>query len=350
MHIDPTPEEQARAEERTPSWASYVSPQQMASLPARFDWRDTGKVPPVGNQRNCGSCYVFATLGQLSSYVAVQNGGSAFTINVAMFLRRFKALQVDGCGGGNDVQMINSLCNACYGKSFVAATVGYETVSSTVPWDNVLWTQQRVYPFDSQGGNDRCAILGDTECNVLLRTRPDDLALTGLCDVPFPGQVRGGFSWPENTVPMTLTYPDHVTPAEKEMHLATWLLENTAMYVALNMPDELYLWYQFWKTEAYGLWDKNTLISQTYSTTTNHAVLLIGWTKRSDGKEVWIIQNSWGEEWGDKGVFYIPKGGKWGSYWDIWGTNGPSGLLRRAPTLFFNASAPSPSPSLALRR
>jgi len=32
-----------------------------------------------------------------------------------------------------------------------------------------------------------------------------------------------------------------------------------------------------------------------------HAVLIIGWTHNC-----WIIQNSWGKFWGDKGVFYLP--------------------------------------------
>lgn len=32
-----------------------------------------------------------------------------------------------------------------------------------------------------------------------------------------------------------------------------------------------------------------------------HAVMIIGWTKDN-----WIIQNSWGKNWGDKGLFYIP--------------------------------------------
>jgi len=33
-----------------------------------------------------------------------------------------------------------------------------------------------------------------------------------------------------------------------------------------------------------------------------HAVLIIGWTLRGE----WIVQNSWGENWGDNGLCYIP--------------------------------------------
>ena len=45
---------------------------------------------------------------------------------------------------------------------------------------------------------------------------------------------------------------------------------------------------------------------------TDHAVLLIGYgsTKTVFGKELkyWIIQNSWGEKWGEKGYFRLERG------------------------------------------
>ena len=37
----------------------------------------------------------------------------------------------------------------------------------------------------------------------------------------------------------------------------------------------------------------------------NHAVLLIGW---DDAKQAWLIKNSWGEDWGEKGFGWIKYG------------------------------------------
>jgi C1A family cysteine protease len=34
-----------------------------------------------------------------------------------------------------------------------------------------------------------------------------------------------------------------------------------------------------------------------------HAVLCVGY---DDAKKVFIIRNSWGDQWGDKGYFYMP--------------------------------------------
>ena len=44
------------------------------------------------------------------------------------------------------------------------------------------------------------------------------------------------------------------------------------------------------------------------STQTNHAVGVVGWWKDASGKTQFIMKNSWGEGWGDKGYMSLPLG------------------------------------------
>lgn len=41
-----------------------------------------------------------------------------------------------------------------------------------------------------------------------------------------------------------------------------------------------------------------------------HIVKIVGWTSRMDGDEEWIVENSWGEDWGENGYARVLGGGQ----------------------------------------
>jgi hypothetical protein len=66
---------------------------------------------------------------------------------------------------------------------------------------------------------------------------------------------------------------------------------------------------------AGGIFDEHAAVSGPRDI--NHAITIVGW---DDGKKAWLVKNSWGERWGEKGYFWIEYGCNnigFGSAWII---------------------------------
>ena len=61
------------------------------------------------------------------------------------------------------------------------------------------------------------------------------------------------------------------------------------------------------------MWKRNNGDVNSYG---GHAMTVVGY---NDDEEHFIIRNSWGERWGDKGYGYY-KYKDWGCHWEIWST------------------------------
>ena len=125
-------------------------------------------------------------------------------------------------------------------------------------------------------------------------------------DYPFKGQKSTCVSDPSKYVNMKITgykklgsqYSTWLSPCDEE-EMKEFLYKNGPLIVALN-GTPLYSYMS-------GIINEN--ISKCPAEGVNHMALLVGYGYDESKKmDYWIVQNSWGKEWGEKGYFRIRRG------------------------------------------
>ncbi|XP_010274464.1 PREDICTED: zingipain-2-like [Nelumbo nucifera] len=59
-----------------------------------------------------------------------------------------------------------------------------------------------------------------------------------------------------------------------------------------------------------GIYKGRNCPTNSYNTTANHAVLIVGYGTSKDGTDYWIVKNSWGTKWGNSGYVKIARNHK----------------------------------------
>ena len=247
------------------------------ALPARFDWRELGKVTPVKDQLACNSCYAFATVANFESRLLVAGDGaydlSENNAKECNWPARNGNYGGQGsCSGGDGLMVAN------------------------------LWSQQGTV-------QESCDPYLDWEapCNTTcapVKTVLDWRLLSG------------------DVVPST--------------DVLKWYIQNygplqTAMYAGDGDPWQTEVAYY---TGLYTLYHPGT-------EPPNHSVLLVGWDDNlvhDGGTGGWIVKNSWGSYWGGScgygtqgGYFTIAYGsasiGQYSSFVREWQDHDPAAEL-----------------------
>lgn len=88
--------------------------------------------------------------------------------------------------------------------------------------------------------------------------------------------------------------------SEDEEQIKQFLFENGPLAIALNATP-----LQFYFGGVFDLWIPKFLCNPEGL---NHGVLIVGYGVNEKGKKYWIVKNSWGSKWGEKGYFRIVRG------------------------------------------
>jgi len=257
---------------------------------SRFDWREQGlDVGPVLNQGECQSCWAFvSTSVYLSSWNLEQMrlGEEFFNAFIPDYwYQRIPSVQ----------QLLN-----CLGKDEGDCTGGWHAtafafmVKSHVPHipDRLVWNKgEKIRIEEYTGRKSRCTDI--LEMSKVKRG--------GKLVVPLDGP-DSHYRLPANSDRIGTAFdralswgyvnegkPDEL-PSVPQLKQA--LIEHGPLAAPLH-GDNCFSVYQ------------GGVFNGHHSGDPTHVVVLVGW---DDERQAWLIKNSWGEEWGEKGYAWVAYG------------------------------------------
>nr|BAN37922.1 cysteine proteinase 1, putative [Entamoeba histolytica] len=195
--------------------------------PKAVDWRKKGKVTPIRDQGNCGSCYTFGSIAALEGRLLIEKGGDSETLDLSEehMVQCTREDGNNGCNGGLGSNVYNYIMENGIAKE---SDYPYTGSDSTCRSDVKAFAKIKSY--------NRVARNNEVELKAAISQ--------GLVDVSI---------------------------------------------------DASSVQFQLYKSGAY----TDTQCKNNYFAL-NHEVCAVGYGV-VDGKECWIVRNSWGTGWGEKG-------------------------------------------------
>lgn len=230
-----------------------LSPAQCRDVPTAKNWKDLNRVSYVKDQKECGSCYIFSSTGAVESAVAIEYGIEPIDLSRQHLLNCINAVDTgnqNGCRAGRP------------------------------EW---IWK----YSKDEEG------LVPESEANRYV-------AVAGECDEQVPKADYSEVDYWER-VPFTGASPEII-----EEQIKCRLATTGPLHVGMTVKkDDLGSFKSgvFKDTDGLCVADENV----------NHGLLLVGYgEKLLTGDRVptkfWILQNSWGERWGEQGYLNVERG------------------------------------------
>jgi len=219
-------------------------------LPDSWDWSDVNGrsfLEPVMDQSECGSCYVASAMRMLTARHKInQNDTNALPWSISFPLQCSEYNQ--GCKGG-------------YG--ILAAK----------------WSQE----------------VGLLPANCMRYTTE------GSCELECDLKALGGKRYrADNHRYVGSYYGEH---GDKVNEIKSELFHHGPLILGIE-PGEDFMWYS---DGIYRSPSASSGASKPEWERVDHAVLLVGYGEEG-GQKYWKLQNSWGEDWGEKGFFRIVMG------------------------------------------
>lgn len=279
-------------------------------LPDSFDGsKKWSKYLHVRQQGNCGSCWAFSTATALAARISIFTGGK-----VAPILSPGNMVV---CNLGADVEVNAALeglkAGSAYDYTGDSERVGKSSVETSdqkhvgCDGETLINAWQYLYrfgaveesctPYTSMKDLDekKSVDIADWQDGEKLPYCMSTLGLSyDVCSSNTSRPARyyraGGYY----AVPATNSQLDGATERNIRMEIYKFGPVSTGFEVHEDFMD----------------WDGKGVYSYDGKSKSlgGHAVTIVGWGKDDSGTPYWIIQNSWGNDWGDKGFFKFKRG------------------------------------------
>ena len=279
-----------------------VSPR-VVKVPDNFDGRIvwSGLLTPVMNQGKCGSCWAFGTTSVLSDRFNIQSMGMMNVILSPgkLILCNFqgKELEFDHPEENiSEISKINSKAfynSACYGNSLLDACRYLYQIGTTT---------EECHPYSKKLGiQSDYQTIGTFENVIQLPLCNTVSGILGDMCSDFYNDSKVGI---EGGTPARFYKTYHyysIAGIEKDGGNEKNIRNNIYKWGPVVSAMKLYPDFHTFDTKEIYEWDGQG------PSIGGHAIEIVGWGIENN-KKFWIVKNSWGIEWGDKGFFKIARG------------------------------------------
>eukprot|EP00751_Fragilariopsis_kerguelensis_P009900 CAMPEP_0170805250 /NCGR_PEP_ID=MMETSP0733-20121128/31263_1 /TAXON_ID=186038 /ORGANISM="Fragilariopsis kerguelensis, Strain L26-C5" /LENGTH=549 /DNA_ID=CAMNT_0011159605 /DNA_START=85 /DNA_END=1734 /DNA_ORIENTATION=+ len=235
--------------------------------PKHIDWRDhttalgTPITTPVKNQGGCGSCWAFAAATVLETHLALATG-VLFSLSPQAFVSC--APNPNRCGG----------TGGCLGSTIELAYAHAAAHGAVEEW---------AYGYTSSSGD-------SGKCTLKSSTYGNNAYVTGTNT----SDLNGNKGYLQGAVAKILGFSSLPTNSYDSMMEAIQM-GPVAISVGANT----------WGAYRGGIFD-DTKLTENYDI--NHAVVLEGYgTDEKTGLDYWLVRNSWGIQWGERGYIRLKR-------------------------------------------
>ena len=236
---------------------SFMMPSNV-EIPDSVDWRTQGYVTPIKDQGQCGSCWAFSAVASLEGQ-HFKKAGTLVSLSEQNLVDCSQKQGNQGCNGG--------LMDQAF--TYIKVNKGIDTEDSykyVARVNNyILW---KIFSFAFNFIiNINYFLLKDEKCKF-------KAASVGATDTGFTDIDSGD-----------------------ETALATAIATVGPISVAIDASQSSF---QFYSSGIYSDPDCS-------STELDHGVTAVGYGTQGAGKDFYIVKNSWGTSWGDKGYIMIAR-------------------------------------------